>query len=117
MQSLIIAALLLGRSRMFESIFSPYGVHKHRSAPLLHEREEFLLHLQRRGTGPVCLRIYASRLNQIVRFLNLTSLRRVIRVARSLDSVSSKLCLDAHSLLGQGTKFSRLPKIRTWRDS
>jgi integrase/recombinase XerD len=62
---------------MFETIFTPYGVHRHRSAPLLLEREEFLAHLQRRGTGPVCLRAYASRLNQIVRFLNLTSLRGV----------------------------------------
>jgi hypothetical protein len=62
---------------MFETIFTPYGVRRHRSAPLLREREDFLVHLQRRGTGRVCLRIYASRLNQIVRFLNLTSLRSV----------------------------------------
>jgi|HubBroStandDraft_6_1064221.scaffolds.fasta_scaffold266000_1 hypothetical protein len=62
---------------MFETIFTPYGVHRHRSAPLLLEREEFLAHLQRRGTGPVCLRAYASRLNQIVRFLNLTIVRGV----------------------------------------
>jgi len=62
---------------MFETIFTPYGARRHRSAPLLREREEFLVHLQRRGTGRVCLRIYASRLNQIVRFLNLTSLRSV----------------------------------------
>ncbi len=52
---------------MFATIFTiPYGVHKHRSAPLLREREEFLAHIQRRGTSRDSLRIYASRLNQIV---------------------------------------------------
>lgn len=62
---------------MFETIFTAYGVNRHQSAPLLREREAFLAHLQRRVTGRVCLRAYASRLNQIVRFLNLTSLRDV----------------------------------------
>jgi integrase/recombinase XerD len=56
---------------MFETIFAPYAAHRHRSAPLLREREEFLTYLQRRGTGSGCLRVYASRLNQIVRFLKL----------------------------------------------
>src|SRR5580704_17203770 len=62
---------------MFETIFTPYGVRRHRSAPMLREREEFLAHLQRRGNIPTSLRCYASRLNQIVRFLNLTRLRAV----------------------------------------
>jgi integrase/recombinase XerD len=62
---------------MFETIFAKYGVHRHRSAPLLREREEFLTHLQRRGTGLSCLRVYACRLNQIVRFLKLEKPRRV----------------------------------------
>jgi len=62
---------------MFETIFIPGSAHRHRLAPLLRERESFLLHLKNRGTGRDCLRTYASRLNQIVRFLRLTRLRRV----------------------------------------
>lgn len=62
---------------MFETIFSLRSAHTHRLAPLFPEREEFLVYLQRRGTGRNCLRIYASRLNQIVRFLKLKRLRRV----------------------------------------
>jgi hypothetical protein len=62
---------------MFETIFIPSAAHKHRLAPLLREREEFLLYLKNRGTGWSCLRVYASRLNQIVRFLRLTKFRVV----------------------------------------
>jgi integrase/recombinase XerD len=62
---------------MFETVFNPRAAHRHRLAPLLREREEFLTHLQRRGTGRGCLRTYASRLNQIVRFLKLKKPRRV----------------------------------------
>src|SRR5260370_15737312 len=62
---------------MFETVFNPRAVRKHRLAPLLREREEFLTHLQRRGTGRGCLRTYAARLNQIVRFLKLKRPRRV----------------------------------------
>jgi integrase/recombinase XerD len=62
---------------MFHTIFKKEGIGHHLSAPLVLEREQFLLYLQRRGTGRVCLRIYASRLNQIVRFLGLTKLRDV----------------------------------------
>ena len=62
---------------MFETVFSVRAAQIHRLAPLLREREEFLTYLQRRGTGRGCLRIYASRLNQIVRFLKLKKIRRV----------------------------------------
>lgn len=62
---------------MFHTIFKNEGAGHHLSAPLVSEREQFLLYLQQRGTGRVCLRIYASRLNQIVRFLGLTKLRHV----------------------------------------
>jgi integrase/recombinase XerD len=61
---------------MFETFISS-AAHKHRLAPLLREREEFLLYLKNRGTGWSCLRVYASRLNQIVRFLRLTKFRVV----------------------------------------
>jgi len=63
---------------MFHTIFKKEGVSRHLSAPLALEREQFLLYLQQRGTGRICLRIYASRLNQIVRFLGLTKLRDVM---------------------------------------
>jgi integrase/recombinase XerD len=62
---------------MFESVFNLRAAQNHRLAPLLREREEFLIYLQRRGTGRGCLRVYASRLNQIVRFLKLKKIRRV----------------------------------------
>ena len=62
---------------MFETVFNERAAHGHRLMPLVREREEFLTHLQRRGTGRSCLRVYASRLNQIVRFLKLKRLRRV----------------------------------------
>lgn len=62
---------------MFETIFVPWAAHRHRLAPLLREREEFLTHLQRRGTGRTILSVYAATLNQIVRFLKLKRLRRV----------------------------------------
>jgi len=62
---------------VFESIFAPEAVDKHVAAPLPWAREQFLAHLQRRGTGRTTLRMYASALNQIVRFLELKRLRRV----------------------------------------
>jgi integrase len=62
---------------VFESIFAPEAVDRHVSAPLPWAREQFLAHLQRRGTGRTTLRMYASALNQIVRFLELKRLRRV----------------------------------------
>jgi integrase/recombinase XerD len=62
---------------LFESIYTPETVDRHVSAPLPWAREQFLLHLQRRGTGWITLRTYASALNQIVRFLDLKKLRRV----------------------------------------
>jgi integrase/recombinase XerD len=62
---------------VFESLFAPEAVNKHVSAPLPWAREQFLVHLHRRGTGRTTLRIYASVLNQIVRFLELKRLRRV----------------------------------------
>jgi hypothetical protein len=60
---------------MFETLFNPPSADRHRLAPLLREREEFLAHLQRRGNGRDSLRAYASRLNQIVRFLKLKRMR------------------------------------------
>jgi integrase/recombinase XerD len=62
---------------IFESLFTPEGADKHVSAPLPWAREQFLLHLHCRGTGRTSLRMYASALNQIVRFLGLKTLRRV----------------------------------------
>src|SRR5258705_9920677 len=62
---------------MFETIFTLCAAHKHRLAPLLREREEFLAYLQSRGMSRGCLRNYASRLNQIIRFLKLKRMRPV----------------------------------------
>ena len=62
---------------MFETVFNERAAHGHRFMPLVREKEEFLTHLECRGMGRSCLRVYASRLNQIVRFLKLKRLRRV----------------------------------------
>src|SRR6202451_661556 len=62
---------------VFESIFAPQAVDRHVLAPLPWAREQFLVHLQRRGTAWATLRRSASALNQIVRFLKLKQLRRV----------------------------------------
>jgi integrase/recombinase XerD len=62
---------------VFESIYAPEAVDKQVLAPLPWAREQFLVHLHRRGTGRITLRSYASALNQIVRFLKLKRLRRV----------------------------------------
>lgn len=70
-------ALQLANHSVFETIFTLPGAHKHRLAPLFREREEFLAYLQGRGTGRSCLRVYSSRLNQVIRFLKLKRMRPV----------------------------------------
>jgi integrase/recombinase XerD len=50
---------------------------RHLAAPLLQEREAFLLHLQREGTNANALKRYAPVLIQINRFLGLKTLRDV----------------------------------------
>ena len=50
---------------------------RHRAAPLLREREQFLSHLLLQGTSRLCVRSIAAYLIHIVRLLELTSLRNV----------------------------------------
>lgn len=63
---------------MFESLFaSQLAIHRHRTAPLRTEREQFLQELRRQGSSHANLLQSASRLVYIVQFLNLRSLRPV----------------------------------------
>src|SRR5690349_1435761 len=63
---------------MFESLFtSQLAIHRHRTAPLRTEREQFLEHLRRQGSSHANLLQSASRLVYIVQFLNLKNLRPV----------------------------------------
>src|SRR5438067_10240834 len=50
---------------------------RHRAAPLLVEREQYLTHLLQRGFAKVAVRNTAAYLIHIVRIMNLTTLRNV----------------------------------------
>ncbi len=63
---------------MIESILEePLALTRHRAAPLLREREQFLAHLLRQGTSHRRVRSVAAYLIHIVRILELTNLRNV----------------------------------------
>jgi hypothetical protein len=63
---------------MIESILEePLALSRHRTAPLLKEREQFLSHLLRQGTSPRRVRSIAAYLIHIVRLLELSNLRDV----------------------------------------
>jgi integrase/recombinase XerD len=63
---------------MIEGILEePLALIRHKTAPLLKEREEFLSHLQRQGTSHPRVRSIAAYLIQIVRLMDFTSLRNV----------------------------------------
>ena len=63
---------------MIEGILEePLALSRHRNAPLLKEREQFLSHLLRQGTSHRRVRSIAAYLIHIVRLLALTSLRDV----------------------------------------
>src|ERR1700738_2067681 len=63
---------------MIEGILEePLALTRHRTAPLLREREQFLSHLLRQGTSRRRVRSIAAYLIQIVRLMELTSLRDV----------------------------------------
>ena len=63
---------------MLETIFErPFFLKRHQEAPLLEERERFLLHLHQQGTSRPALRTLARELMHVVRLLELKSLRDV----------------------------------------
>jgi integrase/recombinase XerD len=63
---------------MIEGILQePLALTRHRTAPLLRERELFLSHLLRQGTSHRRVRSIAAYLIHIVRLMGLTSLREV----------------------------------------
>jgi hypothetical protein len=63
---------------MIEGILEePLALIRHETTPLLKEREEFLSHLLRQGTSHLRVRSIAGYLIQVVRLMELTSLRNV----------------------------------------
>ena len=71
----------MSQSGLLEDLFVlPAIVRRHQNAPLMPEREAFLLHLHQRGTGQSNLRNYAGLLNQIISELRLKRLRAITRV-------------------------------------
>jgi integrase/recombinase XerD len=73
------AVACLGRHPMIEGFLEePLAWMRHRTAPLLTEREQFLSHLLQQGTSHRRVRSIAAYLIHIVRILELTSLRGVV---------------------------------------
>lgn len=77
-----ITHLIAGRVKrdriMFESLFTfQLAVHRHRSAPLRTEREQFLEDFRRQGASHRSVLQAASRLVYIVHYLRLTKLRPI----------------------------------------
>jgi integrase/recombinase XerD len=63
---------------LFDQISPRPSVHvRHEAAPLLHEREQYLACLMRRGVSRITVRCTAAFLVHIVRLLKLTSLREI----------------------------------------
>jgi len=69
---------LIGDTTVFERYFSlPAALVRHKSAPLLRERERFLAHLEATGTRRSAIRIAATYLLQVLNILGLRRLRDV----------------------------------------
>jgi integrase/recombinase XerD len=69
---------LMGSTTVFERYFSlPAALARHKSAPLVRERERFLAHLEATGTRRSAIRIAATYLLQVVDILGLRRLRDV----------------------------------------
>jgi hypothetical protein len=63
---------------MIESILKkPSAVSRHKQAPLLKEREQFLTHCQQQGTSRKALRNMAAELIAVIRLLGMEELREV----------------------------------------
>jgi|ERR1035437_2740470 integrase/recombinase XerD len=72
---------------MIEAILEePLALARHRTAPLLRERQQFLAHLVRQGTSHLRGRSIAAYLIHIIRLMKLTSLRNA-----ELDEVKTEL--------------------------
>jgi hypothetical protein len=68
----------IGETTVFDRYFSlPAALVRHKSAPLLRQRERFLAHLEATGTRWSAIRIAATYLLQVVNILGLRSLREV----------------------------------------
>jgi integrase/recombinase XerD len=63
---------------MIEDIYQKkWVVSRHKDAPLLKEREQFLAHCQQQGTSPNALRNMAAELLPVIRLLRMEELREV----------------------------------------
>lgn len=84
---------------MFDRYFSlPAALVRHKSAPLLRQRERFLAHLEATGTKRSAIRIAATYLLQVVNILGLRSLREVTieEVDRAADHWNTVHNQDKH---------------------
>src|ERR1700730_7136094 len=66
-----------GGSSMFEEIFFPRTAERYRAAPLVEQRERYLVHLRETGVKRSVLRKYANDQLSLVRLLKLKEGRRV----------------------------------------
>ena len=81
---------LTDHATVFDRYFSlPTALARHKSAPLLKERERFLAHLEATGTGRSAIRIAAAYLLQVVNILRLRQLREVTLETETLHLTPS----------------------------
>ena len=108
---------LAGDTTVFDRYFSlPAALARHRSAPLVEERERFLAHLEATGTGRSAIRISATYLLQVVNILRLRQLRDVTleEVDRAADHWNTLRNQDKQYPAGQllCSDRSAIPALR-----
>ncbi len=97
----------MGDATVFERHLSvPAALARHKSAPLVRERERFLLHLETTGTKRSAIRIVSTYLLQIVKILGLRRLRDV-----TLEEVDRAADLNPEM---QITEIREFCKRRDW---
>ena len=91
---------------MIESILEkPSAVSRHKQAPLLREREQFLAHCQQQGTSRKALRNMAAELIAVIRLLRMEELREV-----DLEEIKQAAKVWAEEQRSN-------PKVRSYRKS
>jgi integrase/recombinase XerD len=102
---------------MLDSILEQSGARsRHRLAPLLKEREQYLSHLLRQGTSHLRVRSVAAYLIQIVRLMELTSLRSVEldEIKKAAESWANYRGPHRRRKAGQAALFSFTNVAKNW---
>jgi integrase/recombinase XerD len=102
---------------MMDSILEQPGARsRHRTAPLLKEREQYLSHLLRQGTSRLRVRSVAAYLIQIVRIMELTSLRSVEldEIKKAAESWANYRGPHRRRKAGQAALFSFTNVAKNW---